>query len=40
VEAHDVEAEAVDLVLARIEHKRVDHQLFHHAVLAGRIRTA
>ena len=37
VEAHDVEAEAVDLVLARIEHEGVDHQLLHHAMFAGGI---
>ena len=40
VEAHDVEAEAVDLVLARVEHEGIDHQLLHHAVLAGGVWTA
>ena len=40
MEAHDVEAEAIDFVLARIEHERVDDQLFHHAMFAGGIGTA
>ena len=40
MEAHDVEAEPVDLVFSRIEHERVDHQFFHHAVLAGGVGAA
>jgi hypothetical protein len=29
---HQVEAERVDLVIARPRHRRIDHQLRHHAV--------
>jgi hypothetical protein len=35
VQAHLVKAETVDLVLLRVEHDGVDHQLFHHLMLAG-----
>ena len=40
VEAHDVEAEAIDFVLGGVEHQGVDHELFHHAVLAGGVGAA
>ncbi len=39
-EAHDVKAEAIDLVIARIEHEGIDDQLLHHFVFAGRVRAA
>ena len=35
--AHQVEAHRVDLVVAGPHHRRVDHQLGHHAVLGGRV---
>ena len=38
--AHEVEPEAVDLVLARPGDDGVDHQLLHHPVLAGGVRAA
>ena len=40
VMAHEVEAEAVDLVLARPGHDRLDHELLHHAVLGRGVRAA
>ena len=38
--AHQVEAEAIHLVLFSPGHHRVDHQLFHHVVLAGGVGAA
>src|SRR5690242_6795540 len=40
VETHDVIAEAVHFVLLRPHHFRIDHELFHHAMFTGGIRTA
>ena len=40
VQAHLIEAEAVDLVLLRVEHEGIDHELFHHAVFAGGVGAA
>ena len=38
--AHQVEAEAVDLVLRRPRQHRVDEELLHHVVLGGGVRAA
>jgi len=38
--AHEVEAHAVDGVVARPDHRRVDHQLGHHRVLGGGVGAA
>ena len=40
VMAHEVEAEAVDAVVPRPGHGRVDHQLLRHRVLGGDVRAA
>src|SRR5271155_4063661 len=39
-EAHDVEAEAIDLVVPRVEDERIDDQLLHHLVFTSGIRAA
>src|SRR5208282_3735228 len=39
-EAHNVEAEAIDIVFAGIKDESVDDELFHHEVFASGIRAA